>query len=117
MNINDWLGKFKCGWEEKNVDKILSLFSGDVVYYETPFHKLSGLDEIKKEWAVIMNQNEIDLSYNVFSKDNNKYTVKWDLKYYDKEKNQFHFSGVYLIKLNEMGLCDEFLHYCEKDDF
>ncbi|HAV11371.1 MAG TPA: hypothetical protein DCX32_02400 [Candidatus Moranbacteria bacterium] len=117
MNINNWLNKFKCGWEGKNIDDVLSLFSADVVYYETPFHKLNGLDEIKKEWVAIMDQNEIDLSYEVFSKDDNKYAVQWDLKYSDKEKNQLHFSGVYLIKLNEMGLCNEFRHYCEKGDF
>lgn len=115
MDINDWLNKFKYGWVSKNINDVLLLFSADVVYYETPFHKLSGLDEIKKEWSAIMDQNEIDLSYDVFSKENNKYTVRWDLKYLDKDKNQFHFSGVYLIKLNKAGLCDEFRHYCEQD--
>ena len=117
MNINDWLNKFKSSWENKNINDVLSLFSADVIYYETPFHRLNGLDEIKKEWAVIVEQNEIDLSYVVFSKDGDKYTIQWDLKYFDKEKKQLHFSGVYLIKLNEMGLCNDFRHYCERDVF
>ncbi|NVP18184.1 nuclear transport factor 2 family protein [Candidatus Gracilibacteria bacterium] len=117
MNINDWLNKFKYSWENKNIDDVLLLFSANVIYYETPFHKLNGLDEIKKEWLAILDQNEIDLRYSVFSIDDNKYTIQWDLKYFSKDGNQFHFSGVYLIKLNEMGLCDEFRHYCEKDTF
>lgn len=117
MDINDWLKKFKNSWENKNINDVLSLFSSNVLYYETPFHKLNNLDEIKKEWAVIMDQNKINLNYSIFSKDNNKYTIQWDLKYFNKKKNQLHFSGIYLIKLNEMGLCDEFRHYCEKNVF
>ena len=113
--INDWLNKFKFSWENKNIDDVLSLYLANVIYYETPFHKLKSLDEIKKEWEVIRDQNEIDLKYNVFSKDDNKYTVQWDLRYLSKDGNRFHFSGVYLITLNEMGLCEEFRHYCEKD--
>jgi hypothetical protein len=73
------------------------------------------LDEIKKEWAAIIDQNEIDLRYEVFSKDDKKYAVRWDLKYSDKENNQSHFLGVYLIKLDETGLCNEFRQYSEKD--
>ncbi len=41
MNINDWLNKFKNSWEGKKIDDVLSLFSTDVVYYETPFHELN----------------------------------------------------------------------------
>ncbi|MDP3982518.1 MAG: nuclear transport factor 2 family protein [bacterium] len=116
MNINEWLSKFKSSWESKNISDILSLFSSDVIYYETPFHKLSGLDEVNKEWEAIKNQHEINLTYSIFSEDVNKYTVKWDLRYSNSEKNQFHFAGVYLIGLNKIGLCDEFHHCCEKDD-
>lgn len=114
MNIDDWLIKFKTNWEDKNIDDVMSLFSVDVVYYETPFKRLNSLDEVREEWAAIENQDKIDLNYNLFSSDGNKYTIQWDLKYYNKEK-QKHFSGVYLIKLNEMGLCYEFWHYCEED--
>ena len=117
MNIDDWLNKFKYARENKNINDVLLLFSADIIYYETPFHKLNDLNEIKNEWGVIIDQNEIDLKYSVFSKDENKYTIQWDLKYFNKDGNQFHFSGVYLIKLNEIGLCYEFIHYCEKNPF
>ncbi|MFA6383101.1 MAG: nuclear transport factor 2 family protein [Parcubacteria group bacterium] len=117
MDINDWLNKFKSSWENKSIDDVLSLFSTDVVYHETPFRKLMGLDEIGKEWAVIMDQNEIELNYEVYSKDNDKYTIQWDLKYINKENKQEHFKGIYLVKLNEAGLCNEFWHYCENNAF
>jgi len=48
MNIDDWLNKFKCSWKSKKINDVIALFSTDVIYYENPFHKLNGLDEIKK---------------------------------------------------------------------
>lgn len=114
MNINDWLIKFKTSWENKNIEDVLSLFSSDVVYYETPFQKLNGHEEMRKEWSLIQNQNEINLIYNIFSKENDEYTVQWELKYFDEKNIQRHFAGIYLIRLNEIGQCIEFTHYCEE---
>lgn len=115
MDINGWLNKFKSSWENKNFKNVLSLFSNDVVYYESPFKKLNGFSEIEKEWATIADQESINLNFIVSTQEDNKYTVQWDLKYSKKEDKSFHYSGVYLIKLNEAGLCDEFRQYCEEE--
>lgn len=115
MDVIDWLTKLKINWGQKNIDGVLSLFSPDVLYYETPFHKLLDFNEIRKEWEVIKDQNQISFEFNVFSGSNNKFTVQWDLKYSNNENIRFHFKGLYLITLNKAGLCDQFIQYCEEN--
>lgn len=66
MNINDWLKYFKKYWEEKNINGILSLFSDDVVYFETPFEKIKGKEYLEKEWETILSQHNINLNTEVF---------------------------------------------------
>lgn len=114
MNIKEWLDKFKNSREDKNINNVLSLFSSSLVYYENPFYKLTNLDDVKIEWNAILNQNDINLDYDIFSKEENKYTVQWNLEYSNDKWKKFHFSGIYLIILNEEGLCCDFRHYCEQ---
>ena len=47
--IDHWLQKFKSGWIEKDVDKVMDLFSNDVEYWENPYKQLAGKDAIRAE--------------------------------------------------------------------
>ena len=113
MIIEAWLDQFKHGWKNKDVDAVMQLFTPDIIYYETPFRRLSSLDELRKEWGNIVHQQEIDLHFELFSREDDKYAIRWDLKYLNPQEQRMHFGGVYLIKLDENGLCTEFRHYCE----
>ncbi|HAV11540.1 MAG TPA: hypothetical protein DCX32_03275 [Candidatus Moranbacteria bacterium] len=111
--INDWLVQFATAWKTHDIDNVLNLFTDDVEYWETPFDKLSSLDELKSEWESIKNQKNIEVLWEVFSKDEDKYAVKWSLEYTDKNYIEKLFKGVYLIKLNPDNKCDYFFH-CEE---
>lgn len=112
MDINDWLEKFKVLWISKDLQGVMSLFSDDVIYFETPFLKLNSKKEILDEWQVIMNQENIDLSYSTFSETNSKSTVIWDLSY-KRDGEKFNYKGTYLIEVNDQGLCKYFHQTCE----
>ena len=47
-DINQWLENFKENWKQKNVDKVLELFSPEVEYHETPTRKLETREEIRE---------------------------------------------------------------------
>jgi hypothetical protein len=112
MKIEDWLERFKKYWESKDLQKLLSLFSDDVVYYETPFVKLKSKEEILKEWQGVLLQDNIKLDYSIFSNDRNKSTVNWEL-HYSKDNVDNNLKGTYLIELDSDGLCTYFHQTCE----
>jgi len=64
---NKWLKKFKSFWLEKNIDSILSLFSDDCVYFETPYKKIENKEALRKEWEYIKNHEIKTLNFEVFS--------------------------------------------------
>ncbi len=109
--IEKWLQKFRENWKNKDVEKVLQLFTEDVTYYETPTEKLSW-GELEEEWRNIENQEDIELELDLFSSEGNKHTVQWGLTYRENgEKN--NLEGVYLIRLNENGKCVEFWQYIQ----
>lgn len=112
--INQWLERFRENWISKNIDAVLDLFSKDVVYFETPFNILA-FEDLRKEWLSVLDQNNINLNFSVWNKENNKYTVRWELSYSDTKNISFNFRGVYLISLNNDGLCNEFIQYGEQE--
>lgn len=111
-DINQWLENFKRNWKQKNVDKVLELFSPEVEYHETPTRKLETREEIREEWEGIREQEDIKLDLEVWSKDENKYTVKWHLEYTQNSERKL-LNGIYLIKLNKKAKCTEFWQYCQ----
>jgi hypothetical protein len=48
-DINQWLEKFRENWKQKNVDKVLQLFSPGVEYHKKPTRKLETREEIREE--------------------------------------------------------------------
>ena len=114
--IEKWLSDFQDAWKNHDIEKVLSLFSSDVEYWENPFLKVSNLEDLRKEWEYIKNQNDIKIESNIFSACNDKFTVRWDLGYKDlRDGSLKKFSGVYLIALNEEDRCNYFFHCGEKE--
>lgn len=112
MEINEWLEKFKYLWINKDLQGVMSLFSDDVTYFETPFLQLKSMEEIFNEWKVVLEQESINFDYSVFSETNRKSTILWDLSY-TLNGNKYNYKGIYLIKLNDQGLCRYFHQTCE----
>lgn len=106
-NINQWMEKFKENWITKDIDGVLELFTDDINYYETPSRKLEDKEALRRKWRLVRNQEEVELDFEIYSQDESKFTVKWDLKYRESmEQNQL--KGIYLIELNEENKCTEF---------
>jgi len=106
MNIEEWLDAFKNSWINKNVPAIVELFSDDIEYWETPFKKLSSVEEVKSEWDSIHNQDNIKVEMTIFSKSKQQdcFTVLWSLDYVSNG-SLMKWAGIYLVKLNKQGKC------------
>ena len=110
-DINQWLENFKQNWKQKNVDKVLELFSPEVEYHETPTRKLETRQEIREEWEGICEQEDIEIETEIFSSTEERHTVKWSLQY-RRGGERRSLNGIYLIKLDQ-GRCVEFHQYCQ----
>lgn len=112
--IEQWLQKFRSSWIAHDIDGVLSLFDTGVEYWETPFQKLMGLNDVRDEWSTIDKQSDIELNTSIFSEQGNQSAIKWGLTYTNESNEQKYWSGVYLIRLNEIGKCVYFLQVGEQ---
>jgi len=112
-DIDRWLDRFRTAWTAHDVDAVLALFADDVTYYEAPGQRLDG-DALRAEWETIHDQADIDLALDVFARDGDRFTVRWELTYRaDGEPRASQ--GVYLIRLNDDNLCTAFHQYTQAD--
>ncbi len=96
-----WIENLKQHWLNKDVDKIIDLFEKSVLYYETPFDII---ENIKKVWDEIEEQNIIEIEYKILNSNENKATVNYILKLSNNEI----YDMVYYIELNEKNKCTYF---------
>lgn len=110
MNIEQWLSRFDNAWKNHDITGVMELFTDDVKYWETPHLLLETKDVLKKEWASIKYQENINHQTNVFcSSPDNKHAVLWKLSY-KKDNKIVESAGTYLIGLDNSGKCN-FFHY------
>ena len=112
--IEQWLYRFHEAWKVHDVDAVLELFTDDVEYWETPHKPLHGKDMVRKEWQAIYDQENIEVTWNIYSSslEDNRHTVVWRLCYL-KYGAEHRSSGVYLISLNDNNVCNYFYYVGE----
>jgi hypothetical protein len=114
MTIEQWLDEFKKYWLQKEIDSVIDLFTSDVEYWENPYKKLNSVEELRSEWDVINTQSDIDFGYEIFSRQDDLYSVRWKLSYRDENSTTYKWAGVYQIRLNNDGKCNYFYQVGER---
>lgn len=111
MNIETWMNNFISYRKNYDIEGVISLFDEQVEYWETPYQLVKNIEELKQGWEYIKTQQNIEIAYKIFSQDENKFTILWNLKYNEKE-----VAGTYLIKLNSQNKCTYFHQTCEEKE-
>ena len=112
--IDRWLEKFHHAWQAHDINGVLDLFTNDVEYWETPHKQLHGKDAVRQEWQSIADQKDIQISWKVYnSSANNRHAVIWKL-HYIKAGISHDSSGIYLVSLDDNGLCSYFYYVGEE---
>lgn len=76
--------------------------------------KFDTKSELRKEWMVVKEQSDIKLETQLVSDDKETRTVKWSLEYNNGSGMLQFWSGLYLIVINNRGLCTYFYQVGEK---
>lgn len=106
-NISEWLENFKTCWINKDINSLMSLFTDNVEYYETPFQKLIGKEKVSEVWQEIKAQENINLELELYCSEKNKHAVKWELDFISNGQS-LGYRGVYLIELDRNNTCFSF---------
>jgi hypothetical protein len=114
MNKNkfiNWLEKMGEAWIERDPQKAANLFSKDVEYYESVFDSPCGSwNEVLNLWKVVpINQNQVTFNFEIIAlaKDFAVANFKVTRVILPTNKKQA-IDGIFIIKLNNEGLCNYF---------
>lgn len=102
INHELWCKSLQEYWQEKNIAKILSLFSEKVTYYETPRDLLNSKTDIAAAWEEIKNQSPVIITYKILCVEGNKCIANFYLD------GSSAYDMIYEILLDETNKCTYF---------
>jgi hypothetical protein len=109
--LQKWSNEFMQAWKDADTDKILSLLSNNVRYYEDIFEEpLIGKKEVKPLWDVVkINQKVHSYKNEVIYSDNKGGIIHWTLTRASLPSGEEQeFNGVFEVHLNENNECEFF---------
>ena len=111
MDYNKWIVSFMDGWKNRDIDAVMKTISNDCKYYESAFKEpCKDVNEIKFLWEVVpLNQKDINYSYEIIL-ENDKYCIVNFLIERTLIPSLIiqKIDGIFLISLNQDGLCKYF---------
>lgn len=113
--IQKWFNNLKEIWLTKNINNVGSLLSEKFEYYENPFESpLTNLNDVKKVWQGVNNQNISLLEINILLEKDNEGIAVYDFVCTYPAGDKRHSRGVYYVKLDSMGKAVEFKQWWNK---
>jgi hypothetical protein len=110
--ITEWIDTFKSTWLRKDIEEVLTLFSDDVEYWESPFQQVS-VGDLPKLWSTILTQENTELSIERLMSGGAQHILRWKLTY-DSGNDIAQWAGIYIVMLNIDGKCEYFYQVGEK---
>lgn len=71
----EWSNNLKRYWENKELNKIISLFDSNISYYKNTTVRLCTIEEIKEEWQEILNEDYKRLDFNIIMQDDKAFIL------------------------------------------
>jgi len=110
-SFSKWLDALGKAWISRNPIAASDLCSKNVIYFEDPFlSPLQGREAVKKIWLdVPTTQKDVKFSYKIISISEDFGIAEWDASFTRIPANtEAELKGIYLVKLDNNGLCTEF---------
>lgn len=79
--IKNWLDTFKKHWLQKNIDAVLNLFSDNLLYYETPYQKITDKNTLRNEWECVIGHEIVALDFDLYMQEDNRSVVRFRYEY------------------------------------
>jgi hypothetical protein len=106
--FNEWFEKLGEAWSERNPQKIRPLFREKLEYFESVFEEpVKTLDGVMALWELVpLNQDNVKYDFKLIATDEDTAIANWKVSrtLLKTNKNQ-QIDGIFIIKLDENGLC------------
>jgi hypothetical protein len=118
--LDQWTKKLGEAWTALNVEAALALVDRDKVeWFESPFSPaLTSWQQVYDTWQHdLSQQKDVSFSHTVLVSDKKQGVVRWQAQLTRTTNNQkVIMDGIFLIGLNEKGLCTNFMMWIETKD-
>jgi nuclear transport factor 2 (NTF2) superfamily protein len=114
-----WLEAYGHAWETRDPDAAAGLFTQDATYHETPFDEpMRGHQEILEYWSEVpRSQEDIRFSHEILALTEDEGIARWRANFRRvPSKTQVKLDGIFVVKLNGDGLCEEFREWWHKQE-
>ena len=121
-DFEKWLQQYGEAWETRDADKLVPLFTGDVLYYETPFDApMHGHQVIRDYWSVLpTTQDHIHFHFRVLAVLPDQAVAQWWASFIRLPKMMHvKIDGVMICEFDEQNRCRvfrEWWHRYEVED-
>lgn len=106
--LERWLAAYGEAWEKRDAEGVCRLFTGDALYYETPYSDpFRGHDGIGQYWSrVTADQRDIAFSHETVGVADGTGVAKWSAKFrLESTGGSVELNGVFLLEFDDGGLC------------
>jgi limonene-1,2-epoxide hydrolase len=129
--IDGFMQLYKRAWETSDEQLLVSLFAADGVYRNTPFAEQRGHEAIKSYWQRTKLQSDIEVRYEILSRDDHGGIAHWHTTYQVVSDELFQvwaastgtnllarkageplprlaLDGIAVVQFDDAGLCTDF---------
>lgn len=101
--IKNWIELYKKAWEERDPEGVVSIFSPDAVYWETPFLNHNGRDAIYRYWQDVPCQTQdITFAYKILNAEEG--LAHWTAEFTKNDQKHF-LDGIFILSFDDQGRC------------
>lgn len=113
-DLNVWLDTYKTAWETKDTPLMLSLFTEDARYFESPLSPpAAGKAAIEEymDWG-FLRQDEISMGYKIIATGPNVGVSHWNASFvWTGSRVRSDIDGIFVIHFARESKCNEFREY------
>ncbi len=109
--FTEWFNKLGKAWTERDPHQAANLFSKEVEYYESVLNPpYENRDKVFELWKVVpFNQKDVTFDFEIIATKDDLAVANWKVARTLLPTNQKQMiNGIFVITLNERGLCKYF---------
>jgi len=108
-SLKSWLDAYGRGWETRDPEAVIKLFTEDATYQKTPFSEpMRGRQAIREYWAekVARSQEQVSFGYEVLALAGDLGLAHWWASFVrTRSRTRVKLDGIFLLTFNSQGRC------------
>src|SRR3989442_14556730 len=106
-SLKSWLDAYGRGWETRDPEAVIKLFTEDATYQETPFsERMRGRAAIREYWAekVARSQEQVSFGYEILAGDAG--IAHWWASFVrTRSRTRVRLDGIFLLTFDSQDRC------------